>query len=200
MLLALALQAAAPQTAVDAERAFNAAAQAKGQWTAFREFAAPEAIVFTPQPEKAETALPTKNPPIAVQWWPAESFVSCDDSAAVNTGPWVRPKAGGYFTTVWVRESGGAWKWALDHGDALSKPRAWPEKVKVRRAACGAAPGVGTEAPDPDETAGGGNSTDHTLSWYWSVDRVGGRNFVVQLWNGHAYERVLRNDVAAPTK
>ena len=34
ILAALILQAAAPQTAVDAERAFNAAAQARGQWTA----------------------------------------------------------------------------------------------------------------------------------------------------------------------
>ena len=73
MPLALLLLAADPESPVDAERAFNRAAQTEGQWTAFRAFMADGATVFTPQPVKASDALPNKNPPIAVQWWPAES-------------------------------------------------------------------------------------------------------------------------------
>jgi len=100
MLAALLLLQAAAQTAVDAERAFYRAAQTEGQWKAFREFSTPDAVVFTPHPAKAHEVLPTREPAIAVQWWPAESYVSCDGKLAVNTGPWVRPNGSGYFTTV----------------------------------------------------------------------------------------------------
>ncbi len=55
-------------------------------------------MMFVPQPVKAQDWLKDrKDPPIAVQWWPAESYVSCDGTAAVNTGPWVRPKGVGLF-------------------------------------------------------------------------------------------------------
>ncbi len=55
--LALLLIGAAPATAADAERAFAASAQTQGQWTAFRAFADAEAIMFTPQPVKAQAWL-----------------------------------------------------------------------------------------------------------------------------------------------
>ena len=103
MILALLLAAAEPQSAIDAERAFAADAQKLGQWTAFRKYAADDAIMFAPQKVNAqEFPKPLKDPPTAVFWWPGKSFVSCDGSYAVNTGPWVRQwgKAVGYFTTV----------------------------------------------------------------------------------------------------
>jgi len=200
MLLALVLQAAAPQTAVDAERAFNAAAQAKGQWTAFREFAAPDAIIFTPQPEKAETALPTKNPPVSVQWSPGASYVSCDGKAAVNTGPWVRPGSKGYFTTVWLKQPDGAWKWALDHGDALPEARPQPTEPEVRRASCdGVAETIPATFPN-DSIHSQGSSPDRTLSWSWVVWPNGKRMFVTELWDGQGYELVIEDIVAAPAK
>ena len=46
MILALLLAAAAPQTAIDAERAFVADAQTLGQWTAFRKYAADDAVMI----------------------------------------------------------------------------------------------------------------------------------------------------------
>jgi hypothetical protein len=51
MILAslLLAAAAAPLTAVEAERAFAADAQKQGQWTAFRKWAAPDAVMWTPQ-------------------------------------------------------------------------------------------------------------------------------------------------------
>ncbi|MET0307584.1 MAG: hypothetical protein ABW023_02655 [Sphingomonas sp.] len=200
MLLALVLQAATPQTAVDAERAFNAAAQATGQWTAFREFAAPGAVVFTPQPEKVELALPTKNPPIAVQWWPAESYVSCDGSQAVNTGPWVQPKSSGYFTTVWVRQADGRYKWAMDGGDRLSTPRALPARPKVRRASCHGKPPKIEFEPCPGDRLQcyAETSPDGTLVWDWRVGADGARTFTARLWNGRDFDQVIRNEVAAP--
>ncbi|MCX8476120.1 MAG: hypothetical protein MT490_10020 [Sphingomonas sp.] len=196
-MLALLLLAADPETtAVDAENAFRRAAQAEGQWTAFRKFAAEDALLFTPQPEKAHSALPTENPPIAVQWWPAESYVSCDAATAVNTGPWVRPASVGYFTTVWEKQPGGGWKWVLDHGDTLTRPRALAEKPRVRSASCGGTIPEWAHAPCRIEAkCGHGLSADRTLHWDWQVEPDGSRRFTAELWNGRDYDTVVRDEV-----
>lgn len=201
-MLALLLLAAAPETAIDAEHAFNAAAQRDGQWTAFRAFMAPDATVFVPQPAKAADVLPNKNPPIAVQWWPAESYVSCDGNMAVNTGPWVRPGSSGYFTTVWVRQPDGQFKWLVDGGDALATPRALPDPPKVRTAACSPLPRRDddlTGIPCPERSQCGiGASRDGTLAWHWAVKADGSREFRAWIWNGHGSDLVVHDAIAAP--
>lgn len=201
LLLPMAMAAAPdPETAVDAERAFNRAAQTEGQWTAFRRFMTDDAVIFTPQPVKAKDALPLKNPPIAVQWWPAESYVSCDGKIAVNTGPWARPKGSGYFTTVWVRQADGHFKWVYDGGDALTVPRGVPEKPKVVKASC--KPLNGFFNVDIAMVGGGqsgrGQSPDGTLYWGWATNDDGARLFRVYLWTGRAFVNVLTNDIDAP--
>lgn len=199
MLAALLLLAAGPETAVEAERAFNRAAQTEGQWTAFRKFATDDAVVFTPQPEPVKTALPAKDPPIAVQWWPADSFVSCDGNTAVNTGPWVRPRGVGYFTTVWERQPDGRFKWVVDGGDALEKPLPLPVEPRVRKASCKGTPfGQSRLITFPGDKEGRGASDDETLRWGWTVDQHGARVFTVELWMGTRYREVLRQEVAAP--
>jgi hypothetical protein len=202
MLTLLLLAAADPETAVDAERAFYRSAQAEGQWTAFRKFMVPEATLFVPQPSRAEDVLPAKNPPIAVQWWPAESYVSCDGSVAVNTGPWVRPKGSGYFTTVWERQPDGRYKWSVDGGDELAVPRALPEQPQVRRAACKGLRGkqVGVIFAPGEGKRGQGVSHDGTLAWAWRVMPDGSRTFTAKLWNGRKFETVVRNEIAAPPR
>ena len=68
-------------------------AQRIGQWTAFRKYADRDAVMFTPQAVWARDFLKgRKDPPKAVRWWPATSFVSCDGHTAVNTGPWIAPR------------------------------------------------------------------------------------------------------------
>ena len=105
----LALAAASP-TVIDAERAFAQMAQDKGQWTAFRATAAPDAVMFVPQPVKAQAWLKDKkDPPKAIRWQPTHAWVSCDDKTAVDTGNWQRPDGTvGFFTTIWQRQADGA--------------------------------------------------------------------------------------------
>lgn len=189
-----------PETAIDAERAFNRAAQTEGQWTAFRKSSTDDAVIFTPQPARVHEALPKTDPKVTVQWWPAESYVSCDGSMAVNTGPWVRPKAVGYFTTVWVRQSDGHYKWEYDGGDTLAAPRALPEKPRVRTASCAGHPRPFHIIPPPaGVTQHVGQSKDGTLTYIWVVKADGSRAFAVSLWNGEDWDpNVLTNDIAAP--
>lgn len=202
ILLALALQAAAPQTAVEAERAFAAAAQADGQWTAFRRFATDDAIMFTPQPTNAQYWLGGRaDPPRAVEWWPTESYVACDGAVAVNTGGWKRPDGSvGYFTTVWKRQADGGWKWVVDHGDTLATPRARPDAPRVRQAIC-----AGKTKPflslrsstGPGVVFANGESADHSVAWSWIVDADNARSLMISFWNGRSYETVIDDKVAA---
>ena len=201
-MLGLLAAAAAIVTAVDAERAFFVDAQAQGQWTAFRKWAAEDAVLFTPLPKNAQEFLAgRKDPAVAVVWWPGENYVSCDGQLAVNTGPWVREagKSVGYFTTVW-RRGAKDWRWVYDAGDALKEPRALPDQPKVRKASCEGRPWganvLGTAAM-LGYRSGGGRSNDGTLVWSWASGPKGDRRFLAQLWNGRAFETVVEDVVAA---
>ncbi|HWU71928.1 MAG TPA: hypothetical protein VN137_00485, partial [Sphingomonas sp.] len=123
LLLMAAASSAAPRSAADAERAFARDAQIDGQWTAFRRWADEDAVMFLPQPIKAQAWLKDrKDPSNSVMWWAADSFVSCDGAHAANTGPWIRgwAKTDGYFSTIWARRPSGEWRWLVDRGDALA--------------------------------------------------------------------------------
>ena len=205
LLLALAAPANAAPTALDAERAFAADAQAKGQWTAFRAWSTSDAIMFTPQPVRAQQFLRDRaDPPASVYWWPGASFVSCDGATAVNTGPWVRDggKSVGYFTTVWKRQPDRSWKWTYDAGEELKRPRAQGGDIEQDRAACPkssvpAAPRI--EAP-ANSRRGGGASRDLTLTWDYWVAPDGSRGFIARLWDGTKHRTVLEDRVAAPAE
>jgi hypothetical protein len=200
--LALLLSAAAPQTAIDADRAFAAMAQTEGQWTSFRAFAAPDGTMFVPEAVNAHSFLEGKaNPLVAVMWWPAESYLSCDGQVAVNTGPWVRDggRSVGYFTTIWVKQPDGSWKWVLDHGDVLPRPRSAGEEPKRRRASCAEAPDVFMlSSPDMSGPQGDGGSPDRSLKWFWSVQEPRkDRSLSIFLWDGEDYDLVIVDRILA---
>lgn len=147
MLLALLLAAQAAASApaallpaVAAERAFAARAQADGQWTAFRATAAPDAIMLAPGPVNAHEALRgfSSDPAVAVMWWPARVWTSCDDTLAVTTGPWVRNGGTkvGTFTNVWRREADGQWRWVYGNGREIPRAIEAPDAPLVVRAIC----------------------------------------------------------------
>jgi hypothetical protein len=211
MLVALLVATAAPVTAVDAERAFAADAQKNGQWTAFRKWADPTAVMFNPQAVWAHEYLrDRKDPPRSVLWWPARTWASCDGRTAVNTGPWRNEAArsDGYFTTLWMRQPNGNWRWTVDGGDSLATPLARPARPFARKAACGnrtlrlrhidrayANPVNRTAAPGD---SGYARSADGTLLYNWTVAADGTRRTRVQLWTGRRFETVLDQKVAAP--
>lgn len=206
MMLAALMLAAAPMSAIDAERAFAADAQKIGQWAAFRKWSTADALMFTPQPVNAHQFVgKLKEPPHAVYWWPGRSYVSCDGRTAINTGPWVREfgKSVGYFTTVWVRQPDGAWKWIYDAGDELKFARDEGGDIKPVIAACGKRPPAPAVPPAPAAfrrpvEARLGTSQDRTLVWSWVVDSLGARRFVAQLWDGKVWQPVIVDEVEAP--
>jgi hypothetical protein len=128
-----------------------------------------------------------------------------------NTGPWRNGGRNGYFSTVWVRQKDGGWKWNYDGGDALKSPLARPAKPTVARASCSGlarlrrvyaaqTPTTAWIAGKPPADAGQGRSADGTLSWSWTVAKDGARHFQVKLWNGRRYRVVLDQQIAASAR
>ena len=187
-----------PSKVIATELAFARAAQEKGQWTAFAEYAADDAVMFVPEPVDAKDWLKRQvNPPRAVTWQPHQVWSSCDGTLAVTKGAWQRPDGSvGYFTTVWERQRDGEYKWVMDQGDELEEPLEAPEMVGATAADC-------TPEPSPVVMAGGGGhvsrdgfSRDRTLYWIVNVAPDGGRSVLVKLSQGGTMTNVVRETVA----
>lgn len=200
-LALLMLVAASPQTAADAEQAFDAAIMSDGQWTTYRSKASKDAILFTPLNVTASNWLQDRvDPKMPFQRQLTDSYTSCDGTLAVNTGARTGPgRARGYFTTIWRPDRNG-WRWILDHGDAIKKKRKVPKVPALHKASCESRPGQSFNIAAPTEGGGSGSgqSYDGTLRYDWRVEPDGARTFSVRLWNGKGFDEVLKDVVKAP--
>ena len=190
-----------PSAFIAAEIGFARLAQEKGQWTAFRETAAPDAVMFVPQRVKARDWLKSqKDPAEAVKWQPHAVYVSCDGNAGATTGAWQKGGESGYFTTVWLRDpKKGDLLWTLDHGDTLTTPREAPDFIASKQATCGS-PGVGVDGGTEGEDRMIGLSPDQTLSWTSTVRADQSRRVTIRLWDGTQMATVIDDQVAAPKR
>lgn len=194
--------AANPSAIIAAELAFNRLAQEKGMVPAFRETAHRDAVLFVPQRVRALDWLRTGDLGTGISWAPHAVYTSCDGSAGATTGAWSGPQGShGYFTTVWLRERGGGFKWILDHGVPLTGPRREaPEFIEARQARCGTKPPVGIETGAVGEDLAIGLAADQTLSWRSLVRGDGSRQITIRMWDGSAMQPVIEDDVKAPAK
>ncbi|HEY6816859.1 MAG TPA: hypothetical protein VI168_15080 [Croceibacterium sp.] len=196
---------------VAAELAFARAAQEKGQWTAFAEYATEDAVMFVPEAVNAQAWLKGRaDPPQAVRWQPHQVWSSCDGSLAVTKGAWQRPDGTvGYFTTVWQRQEKKklGYRWVLDQGDVLAAPLAAPEMIQGSVADCPrdrSSPISETELAAWEleavaagaAEAGTGISADRTLAYRYSVAPSGARETAVFLAKDGRMQEVLRSEVA----
>jgi len=196
-----------PAAVIAAELAFARAAQDKGQWTAFAEYASKDAVMFVPQPTNAQAWLKGRaNPPQAVRWQPHQVWSSCDGTLAVTKGAWQRPDGSvGYFTTVWERQKKqkDGLRWVLDQGDALTAPLAASEMIEAKTAECPRPmehDAVVLDLPQcgAQGCTGGGRSGDDTLEFRYATKADGARTFRVLLRNAAGeMEEVLLSEVAA---
>ena len=192
-----------PSAIIAADIGFNQLAQQKGQWTAFRETAAKDAVMFVPQPTLALEWLKGKADPAAsVKWQPHKAVMSCDGKTGVTTGAWEGPDgAVGYFTTVWQfveknARGDGEWKWVLHHVDTLTVPRAPKEMIETKVASCkGRASATFTTQPQ-GATIKTGYAGDQSLSYSYIVQPNGARSIKVTYWNGATTETAIMDEVA----
>ncbi len=180
--------AAQPSTIVAVEIAFARAAREQGQWTAFKQFAAPGALLHGANgPFPIEPWLATQtDPPAAVQWEPRAVVISCDGALAVSQGRYRDPEGKvGNFVTVWERQPAGEYRYVFDAGgdDVPQPPPRKPvegeggivvtamDSVLGMVASC---PRGGSEIPPPPAIPVGEDgktdarlSRDGTLRWRW---------------------------------
>jgi hypothetical protein len=208
-------QSANPSAVVALELAFAREAKEKGEYTAFRKYAARDAIVFRPQPVLfSEYAKGMKDPVTATRWQPHEVYLSCDGRTAITTGAWQEGKETGYFTTVWqwfprskteaaLQPQGtigeGEWKWTLRHGDTLKEPMQRAESITTKVASCKGRANAPLSAPPIGAKMKTGLSIDQSLQWTWVVTPDGARNFSASMWNGASLDNMIIQQVAAPT-
>ncbi|OYW88269.1 MAG: hypothetical protein B7Z20_02970 [Sphingobium sp. 32-64-5] len=186
-----------PSEILAKEIAFSRLAREKGQWAAYREMAAPDAVMFVPQQVSAPLWLKgRKDTPPPVRRDARRAYVSCDGRLAAATGTW-QGAAGeqGYFTTIWRRTPKGEWQWVLDHADRLETPRDHGDALEGHVASCR---GLKREAPSVANPKQAAPPLDDSLRWNYDVAADGSREIRVSIWNGAAYDSVIDDRVAAP--
>ncbi|WP_299308518.1 hypothetical protein [uncultured Croceicoccus sp.] len=195
---------AEPGAVAATEIAFARAAREQGQWTAFRDYAADDAILFVPGRVGAREWLRDRpNPPRAADWRPRELWTSCDGSIAVTEGGWQRwDGTQGWFTTVWKRQRDGSYRYVMNHGDTTRGRVRTGEALDAHVAQCPDRDwlppiALNTVAPVEGDWFGGA-SDDGTLRWGGRVDPWGGRIVTVDVFDGEEFVRVLHQTVAPP--
>lgn len=173
-----------PSAVLATEIALARQAQEKGQWTAFRKMADPQAQMFVPQRVDALPWLKRQaNPAAAVRRQARAVWASCDGSIAVTTGEWRQAGAAGSYATVWRRQEKGDYRWLLDMR-LQSGPRAdVPEMITALVADCdGSRLGANAEATladsDDSETT---VSRDGSLRWTTTLRADGSRRFTLDV-------------------
>jgi hypothetical protein len=211
-----------PSAIVAAEIAFAQLARKKGQWTAFKETADKDAVMFVPQVVNAQSWLrKRKDPAQSVSWGPGKVYVACDGSYAVSTGDARWPDGStSTFITLWRRQERGGYKWALDWGS--DKPVSGSDIVEIegKVAACpprrpgpeterreereerdfqrGRRPGLEiVRIPDPPPASHDGQSEDGTLRWSWQSGADGARVLTVNMRTETGFATVVDDHVAA---
>lgn len=185
---------AQPGQIVATESGFARTAREDGQWSAYREYAAPGAQWHGANGlTDAATWLRSRADPAAtMRWAPRDVWMSCDATLAVSQGRF-NDGAGlvGNYATVWHKQPDGAYRWAY-HTHAADTPQPPPrapqaedeivvlamELIKGTVADCKgrpADPGPGTN-PAP---LAKGTSRDGTLHWLVQQREDGVRRLVV---------------------
>lgn len=218
--LARAPGAAQPSAIVAAELAFSRAARERGQWTAFREFAAPGAQLHGPQGPFA--ILPwldeQTDPPAAVQWAPRVVMMSCDGALAVSQGRFRNPDGTvGGFVTVWERQAGGAYRYVFDVGaddNPQPPPRERAEEgdiivtaLDVVQGLVASCPRPGAPVPPPpalpiaaDGKEGATLSRDGTLRWRWQHKADGTRAIAADYFHEGRWVTAIEQSLAPASK
>ncbi|MDG2003463.1 MAG: hypothetical protein P8J20_09045 [Novosphingobium sp.] len=195
---------ASPSAVISAEIALSQLARKKGQWKAMRDTAAPEAVMFRPEPVNAQAWLKRQGgKPVATKWDPQAAWMSCDGSIGVVQGTWSQGEADGHFASVWRRHEKGGYKWLLRlKGVEQSAATVPPDMLSAIVADC--APRKKrprTQPPDPKRkkekvepppiNALIDFSVDKTLYWRSVTNASGARRLLVRIRKDGTMQVVL---------
>jgi len=199
---------AEPGKVVAAEMGLARSVREKGQWTAFAEYAAPDAVLFVPRPVAAKDWLKRRaNPPAGLVREPARVVSSCDGQLAASFGRAISPdNRTSDYLTLWQRQPDGAYRWLLDTEEETEAARIVLDDGRQALVDGIRSDFVITEIADcarPDSPAGqpggqGGASPDGTMRWSLAPQvQGGGEHLTVEYWDGSGFRTIYDRDYSA---
>ncbi len=108
-----------PGRVAAADFAFAKMTREEGQWTAFRAYAASDAVMDAPggYAPVSEVLAGLADPTEPIRWAPTNVWSSCDGTLAVSLGRFIRPGGlVGDYVTVWELQRDNTYKWVYDTG------------------------------------------------------------------------------------
>jgi ketosteroid isomerase-like protein len=124
------------QSLIDAENSFAALSKSTSTRTAFLEYLSDSTILFEREGivKGKKSWMARKDEPSLLFWWPVFVGISQGGDLGFTTGPWQwseshkdKPRAQGYYATVWKKTQANKWKIATDIGisfpDSVNKNR-----------------------------------------------------------------------------
>ena len=173
-----------PSKVLATDLSFARLARDKGQWDAFRKYAASGAMVLGSTGGTAFAALskPAETAKSDV-WAPQSVWASCDGSLVVTYGAITKgDDSSGEYATIWQRQSKGDFKWVVHWENLKAKAPVAPEFIQAKVADCAQHDGPGpyprksgkeamAMVNQPNATGGEGLSRDRTLYYqWWQID------------------------------
>lgn len=128
------------QKLVETEQAFAQMAADKNTRDAFLAYMADTSVVFTPDLTEAKPYWTARKANDSLlSWAPNFADVSSNGVMGYTTGNWewrenrngATPAAFGEFITVWLKQTGGSYKWVIDIGVEHAKPLAYSKDWKT---------------------------------------------------------------------
>ncbi|MEL1252100.1 hypothetical protein [Aurantiacibacter gilvus] len=108
-----------PGRVAAADFAFARMARDEGTWTAFRAYAADDAVMDAPDgfASASELLAGLDDPAEPIRWAPTNVWSSCDGTMAASLGRFIRPNGlVGDYVTIWELQSDNSYKWTYDTG------------------------------------------------------------------------------------
>lgn len=205
-----------PSAAVAAELDLARTMAERGRWPALAATAAPEAVLFMPQPVWARVWLKGRSEAASVtpNRQPVRLWASCDGSLIASEGLWSGAGKGGWFVTLWQRQEDGAFRWIVAEDGLSASAGTLPDMVSAQVADCperrrpaeGADMGKhraqakkkkGRNLPPLDPAVHSGASADGSLRWSVTLAADRTRRLVIAWTKDGSAATVLDRTVPA---
>lgn len=209
-----------PGRVAAADFAFARMAREEGNWTAFRHYAAPNAVMDAPGgwAPAAQLLAGLEDPPEPILWAPTRVWSSCDGRLAATLGRSRRPNGiVGTYISIWELQPDNEYRYIYDTGVADDpqpepvEPQDIPEDAIVVPgltaiegyvADC---PSQGEAVPEPPAFMFGPGvqghsqtSSDGTLRYNRLVAEDGSREVFVEWYRKGEWQEAVRLEIPAP--
>lgn len=182
-----------PSAIVAAELGLARLSREKGQWTAFRNLAEKDAVLFTPGAVNAQRWLKGRADPVQpITISPEKIFISCDGSYGMAVGTQRNPDGSSQlYASLWRQQRKGDYRWVMrfiaTNANLPAEASSDPVPISATVATCPRGRSAWADGAsrrdlererrhpepvrigDPPPAVGAAHSADGSLRWTWSA-------------------------------